>query len=515
MEVATITPRGFVKDLEPAETGPGVYNDVDNVVFNDGFASNPPGWDTLNVTLTGDPLWVLPVFTSTTYYWVYAGNNAASTAGFLAVTDGTSNWDITPAGGLSVSAKGDWTGGVLNGIPVANNGIDDPMYWALDTGTAAATLPDWPANTTCKVLRPFKFHLLAMNITQSSVDYPDWVLGSDAADQGDVPQSWTAGPSTQATSFTISTKSGGIVDAAELRDVLVVYKQGSNAIVQYTGSAFIYSTRRAFVTTGALASDCAQEYHGYHYVITNGDIVRHNGQQVESLVDGSLRNWIFDQISSDAAAAHVAIDHSAKQVWFNFPTNGETYCNLSLVWDLNSESMGVVSHTTVFSHMTRGILPDLSTSRQWNGQTTTWAATPGRWNQSSFNPANDTLIFARFDDAELAYISGPLRDGAESAGKLQLLSKDLGQPTAYKTIDRIYVNGDGGTYDLDEVITGRIGSQEAPGDPISWSPPLSLYRNKSLSYGVSGRYISLELSIRQRDMWRINSIDIHYLVSGP
>lgn len=515
MEIATITPRGFIKDLQPAETGPEVYNEATNVVFNDGFASSPPGWNTLSLTLTGDPLWILPVYTSIAYYWVYGGNNSAGTAGFLAVTDGTTDYDITPAGGLSVSAKGDWTGGVLNGIPVINNSVDDPMYWALDTGTAALTLPDWPANTKCKVLRPFKFHLLAMNITQSSVDYPDWVLHSDAADQGDVPQSWTAGPSTQAGSFSISTVAGGIVDGAELRDVFMVYKSGSSAIIQYTGSAFFFSTRRTFISTGALASDCAQEYHGWHYVITNGDIIRHNGQQVESLVDGSLRNWVFDQIAGEAEAAHVAIDHSAKQVWFNFPKDGATYCNLSLVWDLNSQSMGVVNHPAEFSHMARGVLPDLGTTLQWSNQSDTWIDRMDVWNEQQFNPTNDTLFFSRFDAAELAYITGSLRDGAEFTGRLQLLSKDMGQPTAYKTIDRVYINGEGGAYDLNEVITGRIGSQEAPNDDINWSPSLSLYRDKSLSYGVSGRYISLELNMRQRADWRINSIDIHYLVSGP
>lgn len=514
MEVASITPRGFNEDLPPDETGAGVYNKATNVVFNDGIASSPPGWSTLSVTLTGDPLWILPVFTPLVYYWIYGGNNAAGTAGFLAVTDGSTNYDITPAGGLSVTAQSDWTGGVLNGVPVINNSLDDPVYWDLDTSNAAQTLPDWPANTKCKALRPFKFHLMAMNITQSSVEYPDWILHSDAADPGDVPQSWTAGPTTQAGSFTVSTGDGGIVDGAELRDLFVVYKQRGNAIVQYTGSSFIFSTRRVFIATGMLSTDCAQEYHGQHYVITDGDIVRHNGQQVESLVDGSLRNWIFSQLSSDVSPAHVTISHSDKQVWFNFPTNGATYCNKSLVWDLNTESMGTVDFDTEFSHMARGILGDLSANRQWNSQSGSWDAFQGRWNAVQGNAANDTLMFSYFDDQELNYFDGALRDGAESTCTLQLLSKDLVKPTAYKTIDRIYVNGDGGTYVLDEVVTGRIGTQEHPSDPIRWSPELSLYRNKSLSYGVSGRYISLELTMRQRDVWKVSSIDIHYVVTG-
>ena len=386
------------------------------------------------------------------------------------------------------------------------------MWWDGDTANAVTTLTDWPANTKCKVLRPFKFHLFAMNITQSGTEYPDWVLHSDAADAGTIPASWTAGGSTQAGSFSISTVTGGIVDAAELRDLLVVYKQGSNAIVQYTGSAFFFSTRRVFVSTGALNSNCAQELHGKHYMITDGDIVRHNGQQVESLVDGQLRNWVFNQINNSYGAAHVAISHSEKQVWFNFPTDNSTYCDLSLVWDVNSESMGVVSYSA-FSYMASGILGDLSESA-WSDSTDTWTSVPGQWVRNQLNASRDTLVFTVYADKEINYLTGNLRDGAESTCQLQLLSKDLGHPTQYKTIDRIYINGEGGIYDLDEVITGRIGSQEAPNSSINWSPSLSLYRDKSLAYGVSGRYISLELNMRQRADWRINSIDIHYMVSG-
>ncbi|MGI9309109.1 MAG: hypothetical protein ACR2P6_07595, partial [Gammaproteobacteria bacterium] len=220
-------------------------------------------------------------------------------------------------------------------------------------------------------------------------------------------------------------------------------------------------------------------------------------------------------LSSDPSCAHVAISHNNKQVWFNFPTGGATYCNLSLVWDLDSETMGVISYLSPVSHMARGILGDLGTNRTWSGLSGSWDDFAGAWSDSIFNPATDSLLFSRYTEDELNYISGSLRDGDESAGKLQLLSKDFGQPTAYKTIDRVYITGEGGTYDLNEVITGRIGTQEHAADPINWSPPLSLYRDKSLSYGASGRLISLELSIRQRDEWRISSFDVHYMVSGP
>lgn len=513
MEIISINPSGFVKDLAPAETSLEVYNDADNVIFENGFATSSPGWLQTPGALLCQPLWLLPVFTPSIYYWIYGGNNDAETAGVLAVTDGVTHWDITPAGGLEITAAGDWTGGVLNGIPVVNNSKDVPMWWDLQTGNAAQTLPDWPANTTCKALRPFKFHLLAMNITQGGVDFPDLLLHSDAADPGAIPQSWTPASDNQAGSFSIATITGGIIDGAELRDFFIVYKQGSNAIVQYTGSSFVFSTRRLFVSTGMLAPNCAQEYQGQHYMITDGDIVRHDGQRVESLVAGALQNWIFDQQGSSSRSAHVAIDHGNKNVWFNFSRNGTEYCDISLVWDLVSQRMGVVDYAP-FAFMARGVLGDLGVNTIWDSQIDTWDTYQGSWNESQFNPTNDQLLFVRYTEKQLNYLSGNTRGGKNSMSRLQLLSKDFGAPTEYKTIDRVYLNGFAGSRALGEAVTARIGSQEAPNDPIRWSPLLSLYRDKSFSYGVSGRLISIELNIDQQDAWRINSLDVHYTGGG-
>ena len=64
------------------------------------------------------------------------------------------------------------------------------------------------------------------------------------------------------------------------------------------------------------------------------------------------------------------------------------------------------------------------------------------------------------------------------------------------------------------MISVRFGSQESSSDPIRWSPVQQLYRNKSASYGISGRLISIALQIRQRDSWRISSLDLDYFLDG-
>ncbi len=514
MEQISLLPAGFNKDLPPEKAPDDVWNDARNVLFNDGFAANAPGWLSAPVVLPGKPLYLLPYFTPLVYWWLVAGNNDAGTAGFLAVTDGTNTFDITPVGGLSVTAAGDWTGGVLNGVPFVNNGIDAPVWWDGVTVNPATTLPDWPANTTCKALRPFKFHLLAMNITDPSGTFGDLVLHSDAADPGTIPQSWTPDPSNQAGSFSIGAIPGELLDGWTLRDSFVVYKQSSSALITFAGGRFIFGQRGMFVETGILARNCARELFGQHYTITDGDIVRHNGQEVVSLVDGQLREWLFSQIDATSfEGAHVAIDHGNKQVWFNFPKVGSSYCDLSLVWDLTSQRMGVVEYAP-FAYMSRGILGDLGGDNSFDAATGTFDAAQGIFDRQQFNPTSDQLIFCRFEEKQLNYLVGAQRNGAESTCLLQLLSKDLGQGTAYKTVDKLWVNAEGNSFDLQDVISVRFGAQESSSDPIRWSPVQSLYRNKSASYGISGRLISIELQIRQRDAWRINGLDLDYFVDG-
>ena len=172
MSIATVSNcgQGLNADLTPEELGVGVWSDVSNVRFSNGYAERFRGMTQVFATPAVTPYWIAPYTYVTTKFLVHAGLAA------VYVDDGTTRTDVTgtaPTGGIDDR----WTGGTLNGIFVCNNGVDLPKYWV---GTIATNLVEmsgvgWDTGWRCEALRPFKNFLVALNITKSGTKYPHMV----------------------------------------------------------------------------------------------------------------------------------------------------------------------------------------------------------------------------------------------------------------------------------------------------------------------------------------------------
>jgi hypothetical protein len=509
----SINPSGVNHDIAPVELGFESWSDLRNVVFNNGFAESTPGFTTVMAGALFRPLWTIPLYTATNFYWLYVGNNTAETAGGIGVTDGTTHFDITPAGGWSVMKAGDITGGVLNGVPFLNNGIEPPVFWDGVTANICTTLPGWDSGTRAKAMRPFKYHIVAMNITDASGDFPDLVIWSAAADPGTIPQEWAPTPENEAGNFSIASTTGAIIDGGQMRDQFMVYKNHSSTIMQYIAGQFVFSNRKAFVTSGILARNCYQELYGQHYVITDSDFIQHNGQEVKSLIDGKNRNWLFDQIDPlTFQGSFLAASHNRKQLWISFPRSGATFCDQALVYDIKSDEFGVSDLPNV-PYIARGIIPDPGIGHNWDAQTESWNDQIVKWNQQLFNPTSDALLMCNYLGEGFYVQAGFTQDGAPIEIMVQLLSKDMGEPQRRKLIQAVWtlvesaqVPGTGNT-------RVRIGSQELINDDIKWSASQSIADGKA-NFMESGRYMSLEITATQLNAWRLSSMDIDYNLQG-
>jgi hypothetical protein len=509
----SIKPNGVNADIAPAELDASVWNVGINVIFQNGFAKSGPGWDEYAPGLLFAPLYTIPVFAESagSYYWIYAGNNGG--VGGVGVTDGINHFDITPAGGLGETARGDWTGGTLNGVPFLNNGIDPPMYWDSVPTNPMLELPGWPANTRCGALRAFKYHLVAMNINDGTGEYPDLLLWSDAADPGTIPQDWAPAPDNQAGNFSIATTQGGIVDGGAMRDQFVVYKTDSTTLLQFVGGQFVMSNRKAFVTSGVLARNCFAELYGSHYVLTDGDFILHNGQEVRSLLDGVNRNWLFDQIdSNNYPVAHITLSHADKQVWINFPSSGHLDCDKSLVFDVVGEAFGPIEYDDPITFMQRGIVNTPGADDSYDAAVGSYDTDPDKYNSNQFNPTTDVLTFCRYVDQTLFVHSGYLRDGQPVPILLQMLSKDMGAAQQLKELSAVWALISSGG--LQGGLQIRIGTQLQVNDPITWTPSTQIDDLGKVNMTAVGRYISLELTGSQVGDWHLNSIDLDYELGG-
>lgn len=70
----------------------------------------------------------------------------------------------------------------------------------------------------------------------------------------------------------------------------------------------------------------------------------HTGQKgsEESVIEASLRKWIYNQIDASNFFNCYTVDYrSENEIWFCFPEAGETYPTLAFVWNKITGGRGV------------------------------------------------------------------------------------------------------------------------------------------------------------------------------
>lgn len=284
---------GVNKDLSIADLKDGFVTDASNVRFRESYAELFLGQVEAYTTAPIAPITAFPVRIAGARYWlVLSQTKAYAVTGIPAVwtnvTRQTASVDVNYAATLDTL----WNGGVLNGIPIVNNGVDVPQMWLpAGTGTKLQALSNWPASTTARVLRMHQNFAFALDVTESGTRRPHLLKWSAPAEPGTVPVTWDENDGTNDAGERDIPGNGYLVDGLSLRQSFIIYKEGSTHIASYAGSPFIWNTQQLFATSGMLSADCAVEIDGTHVVLTSSDVVRHDGSNVQSIVDKATRRW--------------------------------------------------------------------------------------------------------------------------------------------------------------------------------------------------------------------------------
>jgi hypothetical protein len=314
---------GVLADPNSQNLPPEAWSVVANVRMREGRVERMEGEASTFGTPTIGPHWLMPWEYAGTLYWLYANGT------YVYRTDGTTHTNVTrytttPGdddynGGTSP----DWNGCVLGAIPVINNGIDNPQQWNF-VNERFEDLSNWPASTTAKVIRGFKNFLFALYTTEATVPYPTKLRWSTAAEPGAVPSSWDeSDPTKLAGTINISDTAGDLVDCMSMGDVLVVYKTDSTWIMQLVGGQFIYKTTKTLQRHGMLAQGCAVEIDRKHIMLTRGDVIIHDGHQLDSIINQRNRRELFNTIDNEYAyKARVLPNFRQSEVWVCIPTGG-------------------------------------------------------------------------------------------------------------------------------------------------------------------------------------------------
>jgi len=504
---------GLINDINPQDLPDGAFSDGQNVRFKDGYLEKIEGYSSVFGTPSIDPYWMLPIVSGSTLYWVYCGLTKAY------VTDGTTHTNITrQTASVDVDYNADalinWNGGFLSGIGIFNNGVDDPQVWSPATPATKLTSLRWDASNTwsakshtAKVIRPFGNFLVALNVTKSGTNYPYLVKWSHPAESGTEPTTWDETDTTKDAGETDLGQSGGVlIDGLALRDSFIIYKEDAVYSMRHIGGQYVFSFNEIF-QFGILSRRCVKEFEGRHLVLTYGDLILHDGQTAESIIDKRMKRWLVDNIdATNYETSFIVQDHQKNEFKICFPQTGSSLPDKALIWNYRDNTFGTQDLPNT-PHIAYGVV-DPSEAVDWDSDSDSWDSDTSSWNQRSYNPsvlknlmASGTNLFL-MDDTNTA-------NGTTFTAYAERTSYDFGNDRI-KFVKKIWprITSTGS-------VTIKIGTQMNRNDPISWS---SYTFDPSTQEHVDtldkGRYISFYIGSTSDISWKLSEVDFEVHDSG-
>ena len=505
------TMNGIAPDLIPSEVPPSVWTRCSDMVFR-GQPERIAGRLSVFGTPLFPPQWLQDARSSgEAPIWVYAAD-----AG-LGVTDGTIHTDITPASGWgALPFPNPFTGGTLNGVVVVGSG----SFFYYDGAPKALPLPGWPAGFTANAMRPYKYHLIAMGITDNGTLLEDLLLWSAAAVPGEIPQTWAPAPDNEAGSLALSQTGGEIVDGFPLRQSFCVYKDTSTYIIDYIGGTNVMQARLLYPNSGLLCRNGVALYRGDHYALTDGDIVVNDGQQITSIADRVVRRRIFGFIDGENFRNSFAVaDEARSEVWFCVPEQGHTLPNVAWIYNVGTQKWGRRELPGDVAHIGVGPVRLSTGPVVWDQFPMVWDLKPGVWLQSSGRVNNNSLLEAAPGANKLYAVDLDYsRDGVVVNGSLEREYLDLGQPDAVKTIRRVWLTAQ--SFSAGQRLQISVGASQSLEVAPTYEAPV-LYTigvDRKVDIYATGFFISLKIEAYDdgiaRQPWRVGKVGFEYTLRG-
>jgi len=508
---------GIINDSPPEELPLNAWSNGRNVRMKDMAVEKFLGHFPMAGTLPIAPYHLLPTKQSlTTYYWIYAGLTK------VYVWNGATHTNLTrQTTGVDVNYAADedlqWTGGVLGGIPILNDGVDVPQMWLpVGTGQRLQALTNWPATYTAGSLRPFKQFLVALDINKNGTRYNTMVKWSHPAAPGAVPSSWDeTDTSKDCGEWELKETDGACIDQAVLGDLNLIYKTDSVWGMQFIGGVNIFRFFRIAGIGGIMARNCAVEIPGgKHAIFGLDDIFVHNGQTHESIVDMRLRKFVYDRIDNDnfrrCFAAH---NPNYSSVWFCFPEQGATLPSLAVEWNYRRNTLGIrelngVPHAAV-GEATLPAIDDI-----WDNDVNIWNTDEQVWDFETFGATKTRLVLAGAPglSLDIADFSNQF-NGADMTAYVErsgigLPLKENGPPdySHRKYVTRLWPRIEGTEGGLVQVY---LGTQENSQQAVTWYGPedFVIGTNTFVDFQVSGRLHALRFVSATNLAWRLSGYD--------
>ena len=430
----------------------------------------------------------------------------------------------------SFAAHGSWDSCILGGVVILNNGVENPQYWGGVGQTVdlpfeslnPEELVSWDAvGFSARIIRAFRYHLFAMDITDCRGTNRRMVWWSHPAEPGTVPVTWDpTKPEYDAGFVELSDTSGSIVDALVLRDTLQIYKDDAIYSCTYTGRQdnLIFNFRLVTDSKGLYTKNCVCDVGGRHFFVSDGDIYLYDGSNFKSIADERVKKFFFQGVNRTFfRKTYCVFYHRTGEVWLCYPGLGSTECNKALIWDTNSDVWGVreipQANCGVF-----GLLDARTSPYKWSDLRGTWADWPYpplplewvTWAQPVLDFALEDALILGGDRALYEVDSGNTADGEVMECYARKTQIELDDKKGWHMIQAVMVKAEGGPFRV------RVGAQQNLNGPIFWSEyqtftPATDYK---LNFRTTGRLHALEFSSQGDVEWKISGYEFDYVPVG-
>jgi len=515
---------GTIKDTPAYELPFNAWSDSLNTRIKDGSIKSSLGREEINEGTAVSPFYLDHFISNDVAHLIYGGLNKIYSVSAGVHTDRT-----RAVGGDYNAAAGGWTGGILGGVPILNNKNNLPQSFNSVTGLFQ-NLPAWDTTVTARVMRPFREFLVALDVTKGSgtTRFPHLVKWSHPTDPGTVPISWDeTDPSKDAGEFSLVDTGGACVDLVPMRDFAIVYKVDSLYTMQFVGAPFIFKFNKLSFGHGLLAPGCTADVDNGHFVVSNEDIIWHNGVRFKQIGPKRVNDWVFNNINRDFAfTSYVAVDRREQKVWFCFPTLGHNLPNLALIWDYPSDTF-MIQDVPETAAMHYGLITETPpVADVWDSSAGSWDSDAKTWGQRNLQNLGFEFMAAQPSVTTpklFSYSRGNLADGTPQLCYVER----TGLPIAGQDKDGTPI------LDLDSwklfraiwpkvkitpgaSITIRVGSQTVVGGPVTWAGPFLFNpaTDNKINCLVSGRFLCMRFETEADVAWELTGYDVDVEITG-
>jgi hypothetical protein len=503
---------GLNRDLSVHELPINAWTDAQNIRFLDGSIYQFLGHGEVYNSPSYEPQYVMPCNVGNGRYWIYT--TPAKTFAVTGDAVSATHTDITHATPRT-GVVNQWTGTLLSGVPVLNPGdtTNYPMAWDLNLANKFVDLTAWPANVYCKSMRSFKNFLIALNITKSGVNKPYMVKWSHPADPGSLPSSWNEADATkQAGEADIAEGYDEIVDGMQLRDSFMIYKTQSVWRMDFIGGNYIFKFTKVLGKSGAMNRNCIADIDGYHIVLTNNDVIIHDGDAAQSILDKLTRRWLFQHIdTSNTSKCFVFANPFFNEVYICYPDLGSSVCNKAIVYNYKDKTLSARDMPNTNHAGFGNVSNDLTGI--WSSDSDSWAADLTFWNSGDFVPGSARCIVASSDVKLYMMDSSASFNGTVPTAYLERRGLSFDAPESIKLIRGIRPRIVGNT---GSTVVISVGASDDPFLEPTYSAVMNHTIGSTIANDclVSGRYIAIKISNGTAFQWRLDSLDIDVEIQG-